>query len=76
MTLPFFCLFHVYEGYKTKDEISCMERRVYNMEENKKKGGLRLMYEWRAPACHCNTYVDFMYSSNSRNTFCMYGCIR
>ena len=43
MTLPFFCLFHVYEGYKTKYEISCMERRVYNMEENKKKGGLRLM---------------------------------
>ena len=42
MTLPFFCLFHVYEGYKTKYEISCMERRVYNMEENKKKGGLRL----------------------------------
>ena len=43
MTSPFFCLFHVYEGYKTKYEISCMERRAYNMEENKKKGGLRLM---------------------------------
>ena len=44
MTLPFFCLFFTFmRDIKTKYEISCMERRVYNMEENKKKGGLRLM---------------------------------